>query len=107
MPDRPEPPDVPQYLIDGLDRQHPEKLQAIASYADSLAAWRINDEEPEAENESEQSSMVEESKIPPDAVPSKATIVTKEINGNRYKYWQWRDGEHVRSKYEGPVVGSE
>jgi hypothetical protein len=46
MPDRPEPPDVPQYLIDGLDRQHPEKLQAIASYADSLAAWRINDAEP-------------------------------------------------------------
>jgi len=46
MPDRPEPPDVPQYLIDGLDRQHPEKIQAIASYADSLAAWRIYDEEP-------------------------------------------------------------
>jgi hypothetical protein len=51
--------------------------------------------------------MVEESKTPPDGVPSKATIVTKEINGNRYNYWQWRDGEHVRSKYEGPVAGSE
>jgi len=38
MPDRPEPPDVPQYLIDGTDRQQPETLQAIASYANADAA---------------------------------------------------------------------
>ena len=39
----------------------------------------------------------------PDGVPGKATITIKEINGNRYYYWQWRDGEKIRSKYKGPV----
>ncbi|MFC7131242.1 hypothetical protein [Haloferax chudinovii] len=39
----------------------------------------------------------------PDDVPSKATITVKEINDNRYYYWQWREGEKIRSKYKGPV----
>jgi hypothetical protein len=39
----------------------------------------------------------------PDDVPSKATITIKEINDNRYYYWQWREGEKIRSQYEGPV----
>jgi hypothetical protein len=39
----------------------------------------------------------------PDDVPTKATITTKEINGNRYYYWQWRDGEKIKSKYKEPV----
>ncbi|ACV49348.1 hypothetical protein Hmuk_3248 (plasmid) [Halomicrobium mukohataei DSM 12286] len=41
--------------------------------------------------------------VSPDGVPSKATITIKEINDNRYYYWQWRDGEQIRSQYEGPV----
>jgi len=28
----------------------------------------------------------------PDSVPAKASTTVKEINGNRYYYWQWRDG---------------
>jgi hypothetical protein len=43
------------------------------------------------------------SKSDPDDVPGKATITIKEINDNRYYYWQWRDGEKIRSKYKGPV----
>jgi hypothetical protein len=39
----------------------------------------------------------------PDDVPSKATITIKKINDNRYYYWQWREGEKIRSQYEGPV----
>lgn len=39
----------------------------------------------------------------PDDVPSKATITVKEINDNRYYYWQWREGEKIKSKYKGPV----
>jgi hypothetical protein len=27
----------------------------------------------------------------------------KEINDSRYYYWQWRDGDTIRSKYKGPV----
>jgi len=36
-------------------------------------------------------------------VPAKATITIKEINDNRYSYWQWREGEKVISKYKDPV----
>jgi len=39
----------------------------------------------------------------PDSVPAKASTTVKEINGNRYYYWQWRDGEKIRSQYNGPV----
>jgi len=39
-------------------------------------------------------------------VPGKASLTVKEINGNRYYYWQWRDGDAVRSKYHGPVDSS-
>jgi len=39
----------------------------------------------------------------PDDVPAKATITIKEINDNRYYYWQWRDGDQVKSKYKRPV----
>jgi hypothetical protein len=107
MPDRPEPPEIARYLIDSLDRQPPEDLRAIASYADSLAAWKTGNEESNPKDENGEPSTVEEQKTPPDSIPSKATIVTKEINGNHYYYWQWRDGEHVKSEYEGPVPDKE
>jgi hypothetical protein len=107
MSDRPEPPEIAQYLLDGLVRQPPEDLRAIASYADSLAAWKLANEESSSDDENGESSTDEEQKISPDGVPSKATIVVKEINGNQYYYWQWREGEHIRSKYEGPVSDTE
>ena len=107
MPDRPDPPDVPQYLVDGLNRQPPEHLQAVAAYADSLAAWKTGDDEGESEDQETQTPSVEQQKSPPEDVPSRATIVTKQINGNHYHYWQWRDGENIKSKYEGPVADTE
>jgi hypothetical protein len=42
----------------------------------------------------------------PDGVPGKASITVKEINENRYYYWQWRDGDTVKSTYHGPVNSS-
>jgi len=39
----------------------------------------------------------------PDDVPAKATITIKEINDNRYYYWQWREGDKIKSKYKSPV----
>ena len=51
------------------------------------------------EEESSDGEVVER----PDDVPAKATITIKEINDNRYYYWQWREGEKIRSQYKGPV----
>jgi hypothetical protein len=57
----------------------------------------------EAGGGSEHSEQVDDSDERPEGVPSKATRVVKEINDNRYHYWQWRDGESVKSKYDRPV----
>lgn len=39
----------------------------------------------------------------PKGVPSKASLTVKTINGNDYEYWQWRDGDSIKSKYHGPT----
>jgi len=38
-------------------------------------------------------------------VPSNgATVTVKEVApGQRYYYWQWRDGDQIKSRYIGPV----
>jgi hypothetical protein len=35
--------------------------------------------------------------------PSGATLITKNINGNQYYYWQWRESEKIKSEYIRPV----
>jgi len=37
----------------------------------------------------------------------KATITIKKSNDNRYYYWQWREGNKIKSKYKGPVNSDE
>lgn len=51
----------------------------------------------------ESNNSIEQSDDPPDGVPANATLTVKQINNNRYYYWQWRDGDSIRSKYKGPV----
>jgi len=55
------------------------------------------------EEESEDDEIDEWADDLPDDVPSKATITIKDINDNRYYYWQWREGSSVKSEYKGPV----
>ncbi|MCD2201393.1 hypothetical protein LPA44_16100 [Halobacterium sp. KA-4] len=91
------PADLPTDVVDTLDGYSPELLRDVACYAEELAEHRKREARlAEAEEEDE----VDEQ---PDDVPTKATITIKEINDNRYYYWQWREGEKVRSKYKGPV----
>ena len=40
---------------------------------------------------------------PPPNVPAEATLTTKTVDGARHQYWEWHEGAHVRSEYEGPV----
>jgi hypothetical protein len=39
-PERPTAPELPQYVLDPLDRQSPERLETIAAYAETLAGWK-------------------------------------------------------------------
>ncbi|WP_254280569.1 hypothetical protein [Haloarcula marina] len=97
--DPPTPPaELPAEVVDTLNGSSPETLTRIAQYAEELATHKRREARLEADEANEESP-----KDRPDGVPSKATVTEKEINGNRYYYWQWRDGEKIRSQYKGPV----
>ena len=92
---------IPDVVVEMLNEQSPEVLKQIAQYAEELAEHREREARLAEQDEEEQSE--ERPEDLPDDVPSKATITIKEINDNRYYYWQWREGEKVRSRYKGPV----
>ncbi|MFC7060102.1 hypothetical protein [Halovenus salina] len=100
-----EPPTPPAGLtadmVDTLNGYSPDQLQHVVNYAEELAEHKAHEarlEEESAENETD-----EHPDNLPDDVPSKATITIKEINDNRYYYWQWREGDKIKSKYKSPV----
>ena len=98
----PTPPmNLPTDLVNTLNESTPERLRDIAMYAEELAEHkerkaRLEEETTEDEIENRPGDL-------PDDVPTNATITIKEINDNRYYYWQWREGEKIRSQYKGPV----
>jgi hypothetical protein len=100
-----EPPTPPTSLstevANALNDLPPEHLRDIARYAEKLAEHKEREDHLEEEsNEDESEGRPDEL---PDDVPSNATITVKEINDNRYYYWQWREGDKIRSQYKGPV----
>ncbi|WP_049972530.1 hypothetical protein [Haladaptatus cibarius] len=95
------PSELPTNLINTLNDYSSDRLRHVARYAEELAEYqereaRLTEENDEDEIEDRPDDL-------PDDVPSKATITIKEINDNRYYYWQWREGECVKSKYKGLV----
>ncbi len=100
--DPPTPPaELPTDLVNTLHRSSSEQLQHVARYAEALAEHKTR--KARLEESAGQDDVEERPDDLPDDAPGKATITIKEINENRYYYWQWRDGEKIRSKYKGPV----
>lgn len=110
-----EPPEpCPKYLREGLEKQSAETLEAIAEYARALAqqkreaaqeeleAEAVDDDTPDEWDDEEWAAIVEENDV-----PSGATLTVKTIDGRGYYYWQWRDGDTVKSKYAAPVSPKE
>jgi hypothetical protein len=93
--------ELPTDLVNTLNGYSPDKLQHVAQYAEELAEHKAREHRLEEESDDDESS--ERSEDFPDDVPSKATITIKEINDNRYYYWQWRESDKVKSKYKSPV----
>jgi len=98
------PTELPTNVVETLEKSSPEVLREVARYADELAAYRERDARLDEKAEDDVKERPEDL---PDDVPTRATITVKEINENRYYYWQWRDGDRVKSKYKGPVDASE
>ncbi|QLG29888.1 hypothetical protein HUG10_19965 (plasmid) [Halorarum halophilum] len=101
------PDDLPQYVVDALNRQDPRTLRVIAKHAEELASWKDAHAEDTPEEDDAVREETTEDSDRPKGVPGKASIVVKNINDNRYYYYQWRDGDKVKSKYKGPVDSGE
>jgi hypothetical protein len=99
------PAELPTEIVDTLSGYSPEQLQGVARYAEALAEHKAR--EARLKEESEDKEFDERPEDLPDDVPSKATITIKEINDNRYYYWQWRQADSVMSKYKCPVNPNE
>ena len=95
------PSELPTEIVNTLNDYSPDQLQQVARYAEELAEHKARDAR--LEEESKEHDIDERRDDLPDEVPSKATITIKEINDNRYYYWQWREGNQVKSKYKSPV----
>ncbi|GAA0523711.1 hypothetical protein SAMN04488066_106157 [Halorubrum aquaticum] len=95
------PADLATEVVNVLNESSPEQLLDVATYAEALAEHKVR--EARLEESPDQEEVEERPDELPDDVPAKATITIKDINDNRYYYWQWRDGEQVKSKYKSPV----
>jgi hypothetical protein len=100
MPAEPTPPTtLPASLTDECQSLSTDQLRELATYAESLAEYREREGQLEGDDESSDDAPDDT----PDEVPTGASVTIKEINDNRYRYWQWRDGDKIRSKYIGPA----
>ena len=95
------PTNLPTEIVKTLNESDPEQLRDVATYAEALAEHQ--EREARLEESADQEELNERPDDLPGDVPSKATITIKEINDNRYYYWQWREGDQVKSKYKSPV----
>jgi hypothetical protein len=104
MPEEPTPPaTLPSGIAEECQSLSADQLRDLARYAESLAESLAEYREREAQLKSEDESTDEAPDDRPGEVPTGASVTIKKINDNRYRYWQWRDGDKVKSKYIGPA----
>ncbi|MDQ2051720.1 hypothetical protein RBH26_14670 [Natronolimnohabitans sp. A-GB9] len=116
-PAKPSPPDLPDYVVNPLESQSPEKLEQVAEYAGELATWKRAKRKHDLEQKRDEEGIDEDEledledrgiSIDPtdyeDVPASGAYITIKETKpGYHYYYWQWRDGDSWKNEYIGPV----
>jgi hypothetical protein len=92
--------DPPKYILEGLKKQSLETLREITQIATEMA----DEKERQLEAELEEQEVADRPKdLDRDDAPSSATLTTKKISGNQYYYWQWREGDEIKSEYIRPV----
>jgi len=118
---KPPTPELPDYILDPLKSQSPERLDVISEYADSLAAWKrgkrkheLDQKRAKEEIDADELEDLEDRDVSTDPkdykkVPTSGSYITvKETKpGYHYYYWQWRDGDSWKNEYIGPVIPKE
>jgi len=105
------PDSAPKYIAEGLEKQSPETLREIAEYAAELADHKeqqiedqLADREVDLEETPDESDADEwEDAIDDSDAPPQAYLTQKTIDGRQYFYYQWREGNSVKSEYVAPV----
>lgn len=76
--------ELPSNVVEAFNDYSPQLLSHLSRYAEELAEYR--EREARLAEEGDEDAIGERPEELSDDVPSKATI--KEINDNRYYYWQ-------------------
>lgn len=91
---------VPDSLKDELNELTANQLDLVSRLAEQLAEDKRRQQ---CTGEKEQETEVEDrNSDKPEGVPNKASLTVKTINDNDYYYWQWREGDSIKSKYHKP-----
>jgi hypothetical protein len=118
---KPPAPDFPKYLREPLEKQSPERLETVATYAQELAEWKRQERQDELERrraeeevDEEQLAELEDREVSTDPadyedVPASGAYITVKTTKQtaqkeyRYYYWQWREGDSWKNEYIAPV----
>jgi hypothetical protein len=125
VPGKPPAPDLPKYLREPLEKQSPERLEAVATYAGELAEWKRRQRQEELQRRRAEEAVDEEeleelddreiSTDPADYedVPASGAYITVKTTKQtdkkeyRYYYWQWRKGDSWKNEYIAPAKPQE
>lgn len=108
MADRPDRPvGAPNDIIDRLRSQSPGMLRELAQFsldlADYKAAEHDQDQDDDLDDREDLRDPVDVEGVDASDAPAAGAYVNeKEIDQNVYLYWQWRDGDKIRSEYIKP-----
>ncbi|MDS0478548.1 hypothetical protein [Natrinema sp. 1APR25-10V2] len=97
--DRPSPPAAldrtHREALAELESSDPATLRTASRYLETLAAWK---EDRTADDEAKPTPADGEPDTYPDGVPDRASVSVTEIAGTEYYYYQWREGDEIRSE---------
>ncbi|ELY67566.1 hypothetical protein [Natrinema versiforme] len=74
-----------------LATREPATLREASAYLEEMASWKARDDE-------EEGTTTADPETYPDDIPERATVSVTEIAGTEYYYYQWRDGDEIRSE---------
>jgi hypothetical protein len=109
---------LPKYLVEGVEKQSPDRLRRLAEYAEQMADYKEEkaareleeradqdvDTTPDDWNEDEWEDVVVDAREEADLASGKGTLTTKTIDDRDYYYLQWREGDNIKSQYVAPVT---
>jgi len=109
---------LPKYLVEGVEKQSPDRLRRLAEYAEQMADYKEEKAQRDLEERAEQDvdtmpdewdadeweDVVDDARDEADLAPGKGTLTTKTIDDRDYYYLQWRAGSKIKSQYVAPVT---